>query len=90
ADLVVLDVCLAVMDVFLKDFGDQKYRGCRLVREMVAAGRLGGRRGGGCTTTASRRHAFSVFMRPPSGGRMRLGGAASAHPKGRSAEARYM
>lgn len=41
ADLVGLDVCLSVMDVFLKDFGDPKYRACPLLRELVAAGRLG-------------------------------------------------
>ena len=37
ADMVGLDVCLAVMDVFLKEFGDSKYRACPLLREMVAA-----------------------------------------------------
>jgi 3-hydroxybutyryl-CoA dehydrogenase len=41
ADLIGLDVCLSVMDVFLKDFGDSKYRACPLLRELVAAGRLG-------------------------------------------------
>ncbi|SAL54920.1 3-hydroxybutyryl-CoA dehydrogenase [Caballeronia terrestris] len=41
ADLVGLDVCLSVMDVFLKDFGDSKYRACPLLRELVAAGHLG-------------------------------------------------
>jgi 3-hydroxybutyryl-CoA dehydrogenase len=41
ADLVGLDVCLSVLDVFLKDFGDPKYRACPLLRELVAAGRLG-------------------------------------------------
>jgi 3-hydroxybutyryl-CoA dehydrogenase len=41
ADLVGLDVCLAVLDVLAKDFGDQKYRACPLLRELVAAGRLG-------------------------------------------------
>ena len=41
ADLVGLDVCLSVMDVFVKDFGDSKYRACPLLRELVAAGRLG-------------------------------------------------
>jgi 3-hydroxybutyryl-CoA dehydrogenase len=41
ADLVGLDVCLSVMDVYLKDFGDSKYRACPLLRELVAAGRLG-------------------------------------------------
>jgi 3-hydroxybutyryl-CoA dehydrogenase len=41
ADLIGLDVCLSVMDVFLKDFGDTKYRACPLLRELVTAGRLG-------------------------------------------------
>ncbi|WP_250467413.1 3-hydroxybutyryl-CoA dehydrogenase [Caballeronia sp. GAFFF2] len=41
ADLIGLDVCLSVMDVFLKDFGDSKYRACPLLRELVSAGYLG-------------------------------------------------
>jgi 3-hydroxybutyryl-CoA dehydrogenase len=41
ADLVGLDVCLAVLEVLAKDLGDQKYRACPLLRELVAAGRLG-------------------------------------------------
>ncbi|WP_406868097.1 3-hydroxyacyl-CoA dehydrogenase NAD-binding domain-containing protein [Paraburkholderia fungorum] len=41
ADLIGLDVCLAVMDVLLKDFGDGKYRAAPTLRELVAAGRLG-------------------------------------------------
>ena len=41
ADMIGLDVCLAVMEVYLKEFGDSKYRPCFLLREMVAAGRLG-------------------------------------------------
>lgn len=50
ADMVGLDVCLAVMDVYLKEFGDSKYRACPLLREMVAAGRLGRKTGQGVYT----------------------------------------
>jgi len=41
ADMIGLDVCLAVLEVYLAEFGDPKYRPCPLLREMVAAGRLG-------------------------------------------------
>lgn len=41
ADMIGLDVCLAVMEVYLSEFGDSKYRPCPLLREMVAAGHLG-------------------------------------------------
>jgi 3-hydroxybutyryl-CoA dehydrogenase len=41
ADMIGLDVCLAVMEVYLQQFGDSKYRPCPLLKEMVAAGQLG-------------------------------------------------
>ena len=47
ADMVGLDVCLAVMEVYLEQFGDSKYRPCPLLREYVAAGRLGRKTGVG-------------------------------------------
>ena len=47
ADMIGLDVCLAVMDVYLAEFGDSKYRACPLLKEMVAAGRLGRKTGRG-------------------------------------------
>jgi 3-hydroxybutyryl-CoA dehydrogenase len=47
ADMIGLDVCLAVMDVYLTEFGDSKYRPCPLLKEMVAAGRLGRKTGRG-------------------------------------------
>ena len=47
ADMIGLDVCLAVMEVYLAEFGDSKYRPCPLLKEMVAAGRLGRKTGHG-------------------------------------------
>lgn len=47
ADMIGLDVCLAVMQVYLEEFGDSKYRPCPLLAEMVAAGQLGRKTGRG-------------------------------------------
>jgi 3-hydroxybutyryl-CoA dehydrogenase len=47
ADMIGLDVCLAVMEVYIAEFADSKYRPCPLLKEMVAAGRLGRKTGRG-------------------------------------------
>jgi 3-hydroxybutyryl-CoA dehydrogenase len=50
ADLIGLDVCLAVMNVYFDEFNDSKYRPCPLLKEMVAAGWLGRKTGRGVYT----------------------------------------
>ncbi len=47
ADLIGLDVCLAILEVLQRDLGEDKYRPCPLLRKMVAAGRLGRKSGRG-------------------------------------------
>lgn len=47
ADMVGLDICLAVMDVLYEGFKDSKYRACPLLRKMVKAGWLGQKTGRG-------------------------------------------
>ena len=47
ADMIGVDVDLPVMDVYLAEFGDSKYRPAPLLKEMVAAGRLGRKSGHG-------------------------------------------
>lgn len=52
ADMIGLDVCLAVMNVYVNEFNDSKYRPCPLLKEMVAAGYLGRKTGRGVYTYA--------------------------------------
>jgi 3-hydroxybutyryl-CoA dehydrogenase len=47
ADMIGLDVCLAVMNVYMTEYNDSKYRPCPLLKEMVAAGYLGRKSGRG-------------------------------------------
>ena len=41
ADLIGLDVCVLIMEVLHRDTGNPKFEPCPLLRELVAAGRLG-------------------------------------------------
>ena len=47
ADLIGLDVCLAILEVLHRELGEDKYRPCPLLRKMVAAGHLGRKTGRG-------------------------------------------
>jgi 3-hydroxybutyryl-CoA dehydrogenase len=47
ADFIGLDVCLAIMEVLHRGLGDDKYRPCPLLRNMVRAGQLGRKSGRG-------------------------------------------
>ena len=47
ADLIGLDTCVSIMEVLRDGLGDAKYEPCPLLREHVAAGRLGRKSGRG-------------------------------------------
>lgn len=47
ADFIGLDTCLAIMNVLHDGLGDTKYRPCPLLKQYVAAGRLGKKTGQG-------------------------------------------
>ncbi len=47
ADLIGLDTCVAIMEVLQEGLGDDRYAPCPLLREHVAAGRLGRKTGSG-------------------------------------------
>jgi 3-hydroxybutyryl-CoA dehydrogenase len=47
ADLIGLDTCVAILEVLRDGLGDRRYEPCPLLREHVAAGRLGRKSGQG-------------------------------------------
>ena len=47
ADLIGLDTCVAIMEVLQEGLGDPRYAPCPLLRQYVAAGRLGRKSGRG-------------------------------------------
>ena len=47
AYFIGLDTCLAIMEVLHRDFNDDKYRPCPLLKEMVEQGKLGKKSGEG-------------------------------------------
>jgi 3-hydroxybutyryl-CoA dehydrogenase len=47
ADLIGLDTCVAILEVLRDGLGDSRYEPCPLLREHVAAGRLGRKSGHG-------------------------------------------
>ena len=47
ADLIGIDTCVSIMEVLRDGLGDSKYEPCPLLREHVAAGRLGRKSGQG-------------------------------------------
>jgi 3-hydroxybutyryl-CoA dehydrogenase len=47
ADLIGIDVCVAILEVLEEGLGNAKYRPCALLKEMVAGGRLGRKSGQG-------------------------------------------
>jgi 3-hydroxybutyryl-CoA dehydrogenase len=47
ADLIGLDTCVAILEVLRNGLGDERYEPCPLLREHVAAGRLGRKSGQG-------------------------------------------
>jgi len=52
ADLIGLDTCVAILEVLRDGLGDERYEPCPLLREHVAAGRLGRKSGQGFYTYA--------------------------------------
>jgi 3-hydroxybutyryl-CoA dehydrogenase len=47
ADLIGLDTCVAIMEVLERGLADPRYSPCPILRELVAAGRLGRKAGAG-------------------------------------------
>ena len=65
ADLVGIDVCLAVMDVLWDEFRGQRYATAPLLRRMVAAGHLGRKTGRGFYTYGGAENAAEPLPEGP-------------------------
>lgn len=50
ADFIGLDVCLSILNVLYDGYGNTKYAPCPLLVNMVTAGKLGVKSGGGFYT----------------------------------------
>jgi 3-hydroxybutyryl-CoA dehydrogenase len=55
ADLIGLDTCVAILEVLRDGLEDERYEPCPLLREHVAAGRLGRKSGAGFFSYESRK-----------------------------------
>ena len=53
ADLIGLDVCVAIMQVLERDLGQAKYAPAKNLQELVSAGRLGRKTGEGVYSYAA-------------------------------------
>jgi len=47
ADFIGLDTCLHILNVLHRELGEDKYRPCPLLKQLVAAGRYGDKSGRG-------------------------------------------
>ncbi|MFG0273997.1 MAG: 3-hydroxyacyl-CoA dehydrogenase family protein, partial [Phycisphaerales bacterium] len=47
ADFIGLDTCVHIMDVLADGLNNERYRACPLLKQLVAAGRLGDKTGRG-------------------------------------------
>ena len=65
ADLIGLDTCVAIMEVLQEGLGDDRYAPCPLLRELVAAEKLGRRAVQGSTSI---RRTGARGPRDPAGG----------------------
>jgi len=67
SDLIGLDTVLAIADVLHREFGDDKYRAPTILRNLVAAGRLGRKSGRGFYTYEERATSKMSPLRPSGG-----------------------